>query len=107
MMSERLPYYAVQSRELFDLLVGPAIEALRGRKTLCIVPDGPLWDVPFHCLQGGQGRWLLQDFEEQWANPALRETLLEVIRRTESEPSLLGASSHLPGIARKPGGTSR
>jgi SAM-dependent methyltransferase len=51
--------------------------------------------------------WLLQDFEEQWADPALRELLLEVVRRTESEPSLLGASSHLLGIARKPGGTSR
>jgi ubiquinone/menaquinone biosynthesis C-methylase UbiE len=51
--------------------------------------------------------WLLQDFDDQWADPALREPLLEVIRRTESEPSLLGASSHLLGIARKPAVTSR
>jgi hypothetical protein len=47
--------------------------------------------------------WLLQDFEVQWTNPTLQETILEVVRRTESEPSLLGASSHLMAIARKPG----
>jgi ubiquinone/menaquinone biosynthesis C-methylase UbiE len=46
--------------------------------------------------------WLLQDFEAQWADPILREALLEVIRRTEAEPSLSGASSHLLGVGRKP-----
>jgi hypothetical protein len=45
--------------------------------------------------------WLLQDFESQWADPVLREMLLEVVRRTESEPSLLGASSHLLATGRK------
>jgi len=45
--------------------------------------------------------WLLQDFEAQWTDPILREALLEVVRRTESEPSLLGASSHLLGVGRK------
>jgi hypothetical protein len=34
----------------------------------------------------------------------LREALLEVIWRTESEPSLLGASSHLLGVGRKVSG---
>ena len=45
--------------------------------------------------------WLLQDFDSQWADPVLREMLLQVIRRTESEPSLLGASSHLLATGRK------
>jgi CHAT domain-containing protein len=62
MMSDRRPSYAARSRELFDLLVGPAVGALRGRKTLCIVPDGPLWEVPFHSLQSDRGRCLLQDY---------------------------------------------
>jgi SAM-dependent methyltransferase len=47
--------------------------------------------------------WLLQDFEVQWTNPRLQEIILEVVRRTESKPSLLGASSHLMAIATKPG----
>ena len=38
--------------------------------------------------------WLLQDFDRQWENPMLREILLEVVRRTEAEASLIGASSH-------------
>ena len=45
--------------------------------------------------------WLLQDLEQQWADPLLRDILLEVVRRTEAEPSLLGASSHLLAVGRK------
>ena len=47
--------------------------------------------------------WLLQDFEAQWADASQREIILEVVRRTEAEPSLLGASSHLMAIGYKPG----
>ena len=45
--------------------------------------------------------WLLQDLDRRWENPMLREILLEVVRRTEAEPSLLGASSHLLAVGRK------
>jgi hypothetical protein len=45
--------------------------------------------------------WLLQDLDRQWEDPMLREMLLEVVRRTEAEPSLLGASSHLLAVGRK------
>jgi ubiquinone/menaquinone biosynthesis C-methylase UbiE len=45
--------------------------------------------------------WLLQDFDRQWENPRLREILLEVVRRTEAEASLIGASSHLLAVGRK------
>jgi ubiquinone/menaquinone biosynthesis C-methylase UbiE len=45
--------------------------------------------------------WMLQDFDRQWDNPVLREIMLEVVRRTEAEPSLLGASSHLLAVGRK------
>ena len=46
--------------------------------------------------------WLLQDFEAQWADANLREIILEVVRRTETEPSLVGASSHLMVTGQKP-----
>jgi SAM-dependent methyltransferase len=46
------------------------------------------------------------DIREQWANPERREALLVAARLTESEPSILGASSHLLAVARKPGGAS-
>jgi SAM-dependent methyltransferase len=45
--------------------------------------------------------WTLPDFDERWSDPALRDELLEVARRLESEPAILGASAHLLGMGRK------
>ena len=44
--------------------------------------------------------WMLPDIEQRLADPARRETVLRAIRRVETEPSLLGASSHLLAVAR-------
>ena len=44
--------------------------------------------------------WLLPDFDAHWDEPGRRERLLEVVRRTEADPSLLGASAHLLAVAR-------
>ena len=45
--------------------------------------------------------WAAGDLAERLADPAAREAVLDIVRRTESEPSLLGASPHLLGIARR------
>lgn len=45
--------------------------------------------------------WLLPDFGEHWNNIARRERLLDIIRRIEAEPSLLGTSAHLMAIGRR------
>ncbi len=39
------------ARELYDLLLKPAETQIAGKTKLIIVPDGPLWDVPFEALQ--------------------------------------------------------
>ena len=39
------------------------------------------------------------DVEQRLADPARRERVLAAIRRVETEPSLLGASSHLLAVA--------
>ena len=49
--------------------------------------------------------WLLQDLDSQWQDPRRRQTLLWIIRALEAEPSLLGATSHLLGIGRRPAPT--
>ncbi len=46
--------------------------------------------------------WLLQDLDEQWADPRRRSIILELARTLEGEPSLLGASSHLLAVGRRP-----
>jgi ubiquinone/menaquinone biosynthesis C-methylase UbiE len=53
-------------------------------------------------LEGPAG--LLADFDERWADPRRRADLVRVARELESEPSLLGLSAHVLGVARKPRG---
>ncbi|MFH1942943.1 MAG: hypothetical protein ABIL68_12650 [bacterium] len=45
--------------------------------------------------------WLLQNFEGHWNDEGRRARLLDVIRKTENEPSMLGVSAHVMGVARK------
>jgi len=52
-------------------------------------------------LEGPAG--LLGDFDERWADPRRRADLVRAAQEVESEPSLLGLSAHLLGVARKGG----
>ncbi|MGH9825175.1 MAG: CHAT domain-containing protein, partial [Blastocatellia bacterium] len=54
--------YCQLATRLYDLLLRPSLPALRGRKTLVIVPDGPLWDLPFQALEARPNRYLIEDY---------------------------------------------
>jgi len=45
--------------------------------------------------------WLLGDFDQIWIDTTRRENMLAMIRAVEEEPSMLGVSAHLIGVARK------
>jgi ubiquinone/menaquinone biosynthesis C-methylase UbiE len=45
--------------------------------------------------------WLARDFNRLWNDSVQRERLLEVVRKVEREPSVIGASSHIMAIGRK------
>lgn len=45
--------------------------------------------------------WVAGDLAERLADPVRREVVLDIIRRTEAQPSLMGVSPHLMGIARR------
>ena len=45
--------------------------------------------------------WLARDFDRLWNNPVQRQRLLDMVRKVEREPSILGASSHVMAIGRK------
>jgi CHAT domain-containing protein len=62
MMAERRPGFGALSRELYDLLIKPAEAQLQGRTTLCIIPDGLLWELPFQALQSREEHYLIEDF---------------------------------------------
>ncbi len=74
-------------RDLFRLLLAPAWARLAGRTRLVLVPDGPLWELPFQALQPTQRRFLIEDTAVMYA-PSL--TTLQALR-ARREP-LPGAS---------------
>jgi ubiquinone/menaquinone biosynthesis C-methylase UbiE len=45
--------------------------------------------------------WLARDFDDLWTDRALRQRLLETIRKVEHEPTILGASPHILAVGRK------
>lgn len=45
--------------------------------------------------------WLAKDFDQVWEDEALRNRLLDIARRVEKEPALLGASPHLLAVGRR------
>ncbi len=67
MLAEQSPTFADSSRELYDLLIKPASEQLKDKSTVCVVPDGVLWDLPFQVLQAKDDRYLLEDFAIYYA----------------------------------------
>jgi SAM-dependent methyltransferase len=44
---------------------------------------------------------LVAGFRERWQDPAARARLLDLVRRVEREPALLGASPHLLAVGRR------
>ena len=82
MLAERDLSYQETARQLYDLLLKPAEEQLRGRKTLCIVPDRGLWELPFQALQPRTGVHLIEDYTLFYA-PSL-SVLREVAKQRGS-----------------------
>ena len=45
--------------------------------------------------------YVTRDFAMLWEQPSEREFLLDLLQRTEAEPSLLGASPHLMAVGER------
>jgi ubiquinone/menaquinone biosynthesis C-methylase UbiE len=45
--------------------------------------------------------WLTRDFAERWADPERRAQILDLLRRVEREPAMMGISHHIMAVARK------
>ena len=46
--------------------------------------------------------FLVPDFPERWSDPPRREAMMAAARLVESEPAMMGASSHLLAVGTKP-----
>ena len=74
-------------RQLYDQLIKPAERQLAGVTRLVVVPDGPLWDLPFQALYRGRSGYLLEGYAISYA-PSL-----SVLREMDRK-SLKSSSSH-------------
>ena len=87
----------VAARELYDLLLKPAESQLAQRSKLVVVPDGPLWDVPFEALQPADDRYVIDQASVSYAVSfsALREMRKRSAgtRRVGSPPTLAAFGS--------------
>jgi CHAT domain-containing protein len=59
-MASRELGFAEASRAMYRLLLAPAASVLSRHRSWIVVPDGPLWDVPFHALQDGAGHYVIE-----------------------------------------------
>ncbi len=54
--------YSAAAAPLYSLFCAPLLESTGQIKRLFIIPDGPLWAVPFEALPAPGGRFLVQDY---------------------------------------------
>jgi CHAT domain-containing protein len=78
--------FADDARELYDLLLKPAERQLNGKSSLCIVPDGILWDLPFQALEPKDGHYLLEDYAISYA-PSLSVLKQMSVRKNSERPA--------------------
>jgi CHAT domain-containing protein len=77
-LGERNLAFSALAQHLYELLLKPAAGQLRGTDTLCVVPDGVLWQLPFQALKPAPGRYLIEDHAIFYA-PSLT-TLSEMLK---------------------------
>lgn len=82
------------ARQLYDLLIKPAEGQLRDVRKICIVPDGPLWNVPFQALHG-ERNYLLEQYALFYA-PSL-SVLREMGKRAKSLRAAHRQTATAPG----------
>ena len=84
-LADRHPDFASIARELYVTLIGPAEQQLQGINTICIVPDGLLWNLPFQALMTGSNHYLIEDHAVFYV-PSL-SVLREMTKGKPGQPS--------------------
>lgn len=95
LLSTNHPGFRQIGRELYDVLIKPAEPYLKRKKAICIVPDGPLWNLPFQALQSDRDQYILEQYAIYYA-PSL-QVLREMRKRSERLQSLPLSKSEQTG----------
>jgi CHAT domain-containing protein/Tfp pilus assembly protein PilF len=79
-LADRSPDFTSLAHDLYVALIEPAERQLKGMDTICIVPDGFLWNLPFQALLSTDERYLLEEHALFYA-PSL-SVLSEMTKRS-------------------------
>jgi CHAT domain-containing protein/ketosteroid isomerase-like protein len=93
-----------EAKAFYELLLKPAQSTLRGKSSLIIAPDGPLWELPFQALVSDAGRYLIEEAAISYAPSLtyLREmSRKRVVEQTGARRTLLAIGN--PALARQVG----
>ena len=74
--------FRATASKLYDLLMSPVRADLQGKRTLVIVPDAVLWELPFQALIDANGHYLIEDLAVSYV-PSL--TVLREMRRLRKQ----------------------
>jgi len=98
-LANRHPDYAPASQELYSLLVKPASGQIVNKGTICIIPDGVLWNLPFQALMSSGDHYLLEDHALYYAPSlsVLREMAKERVGKEKSATSLIAFGNPVIG----------
>jgi CHAT domain-containing protein len=98
-LANRHPDFASIAHELYAMLIEPASEQLRGISTVCIVPDGFLWNLPFQALITNSNHYLIEDHSLYYAPSlsVLREMTTDKVGREKGDASLLAFGNPVIG----------
>jgi CHAT domain-containing protein len=86
-LAERHPEYDQLGRELYRLLIEPAVNELQDITTVCIIPDAFLWTLPFQALTTRRSNYLIQEYSLFYAPSlsVLKETALRKQQQSSKE----------------------
>lgn len=86
LLATNAPGYRQPGRDLYELLIKPASSYIGDKTSLCIVPDGPLWQLPFQALESPEGKYLLERHAIYYAPSVM------VLREMKKRAARQGAS---------------
>jgi CHAT domain-containing protein/Tfp pilus assembly protein PilF len=95
----RLPWEK-PAHDLSELLLRPAEKALGHARSIVIVPDGPLWELPFQVLEATPGQPLLAERTVRYA-PSLTLIARSRLSPVEKTPQLKLLAFLNPTLTRK------
>lgn len=93
------------AHELYDVLLKPVTPELRGKRTICIIPDGQLWRLPFQALLADDGRYLIEHHPLFYAPSAAVLTWYESHGQDSAPRAVLAIGN--PDLRVNPGKSSK